>query len=139
MANHDDSDFEVNSTCNENDYDDMYDVFQQLLVKYSKLDTAHKKLKSDFKDLQSKFEKSLKEEEILKNKISILETKKKKLLNVLPVKVTCLIYVFWRNILKILWKIKTVKNLILRKIQIRPSMLIIIIRKIKLKELAGFG
>jgi len=139
MANHDDSDNEVSSTCNGNDYDDLYDAFQQLLVKSSKLDTAHRKLKYDFKDLQSKFEKSLKEEEILKNKISILETKKKKLLNVLPVKVTCLIYVFWRNILKILWKIKTVKNLILRKIQIRPSMLIIIIRKIKLKELAGFG
>jgi len=77
MANHDDSDFEVNSTCNENDYDDMYDVFQQLLVKYSKLDTAHKKLKSDFKDLQSKFEKSFKEEEFLKNKISILENEEK--------------------------------------------------------------
>jgi len=59
MANHDDSDSEVNSTCYENDYDDLYDAFQQLLVKCSKLDTAHKKLKSDFKDLQSKFKKSL--------------------------------------------------------------------------------
>jgi len=59
MANHDDSDSEVNSTCHENDYDDLYDAFQQLLIKSSKLDTAHKKLKSDFKDLQSKFEKSL--------------------------------------------------------------------------------
>ena len=73
MANHDDSDSEVNSTCIENDYDD----FQQLLVKSSKLDITHKKLKSDFKDLQSKFEKSLKKEEFLKNKISILENKEK--------------------------------------------------------------
>jgi len=75
MANHDDSDSEVNSTCHENDYDDLYDAFQQLLIKSSKLDTAHKKLKSDFKDLQSKFEKSLEEEEFLKNKISNLENK----------------------------------------------------------------
>ena len=59
MANHDDFDSEVNSTCIENDYDDLYDVVQQLLVKSSKLDTAHRKLKYDFKDLQSKFEKSL--------------------------------------------------------------------------------
>ena len=44
---------------NENDYDDLYDALQQLLVKSSKLDTAHRKLKSDFKDLQSKYEKSL--------------------------------------------------------------------------------
>jgi len=29
----------------------------------------------DFKELQSKFEKSLEEEEVLKNKISILENK----------------------------------------------------------------
>ena len=49
---------------------------QQLLHKSSKLDAAHKKLKYDFKELQSKFEKSLEEEEILKNKISILENKK---------------------------------------------------------------
>ena len=77
LANHDDFDSEVNSTCNENDYDDLYDAFQQLLVKSSKLDTAHRKLKSDFKDLQSTFEKYLEEEEILKNKISILENKEK--------------------------------------------------------------
>ena len=75
MANHDDSDSEVNYTYHENDYDDLYDVFQQLLIKSSKLDTAHKMLKSDFKDLQSKFEKSLEEEELLKNKISNLENK----------------------------------------------------------------
>jgi len=68
MTNHDDSNSEVNSTCNENDYDDMYDAFQQLLVKSSKLDTAHRKLKYDFKDLQRKFEKSLEEEKILENK-----------------------------------------------------------------------
>jgi len=68
MANHDDSDSEVSSTCNENDNNDLCDAFQQLLVKSSKLDTAHKKLKSNFKDLQSNFEKSLEEEEILKNK-----------------------------------------------------------------------
>jgi len=75
MANHDDFDSEVNSTCHKNDYDDLYDAFQQLLIKSSKLDIAHKKLKSDFKDLQSKFEKSLEEEELLKNKISNLENK----------------------------------------------------------------
>ena len=40
MANHDDSENKVNSTCHENNYD----AFQQLLIKYSKLDTAHKKL-----------------------------------------------------------------------------------------------
>ena len=72
MANHDDSNSEVNSTYYENDYDDLYDAFQQLLIKSSKLDTAYKKLKSDFKDLQSKFEKSLDEEAFLKSKISIL-------------------------------------------------------------------
>jgi len=76
IANHDSSDSEV-SSCGENDYDALYDAFQQLLVKSSKLDTAHRKLKCDFKDLQSKFEKSLEEEEILKNKISILENKEK--------------------------------------------------------------
>ena len=68
MANHDDSDSEVSSTCNENDYYDLYDAFQQLLVKSSKLDTAHRKLKSDFKDLQSKFEKSLLKKKIWKIK-----------------------------------------------------------------------
>ena len=46
-----------------------------MLFKSSKLDADHKKLKSDFKDLQSKFEKYLEEEEILKIKISILENK----------------------------------------------------------------
>jgi len=73
MVDHDVSDSEVSSTCNENDYDDLYDAFQQLLLKSSKLDTAHKKLKSEFKELQNKLEKSLEEEEILKNKISTLE------------------------------------------------------------------
>ena len=77
MANHDDSDSKVNSTCHENDYDDLYDAFQQLLIKSSKLDTTHKKLKFDFKDLQSKFEKSLEEEAFLKSKISTLENKEK--------------------------------------------------------------
>jgi len=75
IADHDSSDSEVNS-CGENDYDALYDAFQQLLFKSSKLDVAHKKLKFDFKELQSKFEKSLEEEEeVLKNKISILENK----------------------------------------------------------------
>ena len=96
MANHDDFDSEVNSTCHENDYDDLYDAFQQLLIKSSKLDTAHKKLKSDFKYLQSKFEKSLEEEEFLKSKISILENKEKETVEC----ASCLIYVFWKNILK---------------------------------------
>jgi len=44
-----------------------------------------------------------------------------------------------KNILKMLWKIKILKNPILRKIQIKTSMLIIIIIKIKLKELVEFG
>jgi len=65
MADHDVSDSEVSSTCNENDYDDLYDAFHQFLVKSSKL--------------QNKFEKSLKEEEILKNKISTLENKEKEI------------------------------------------------------------
>ena len=64
MADHDVFDSEVSSTCNENDYKDLYDAFQQLLFKYSKLDTAHKKLKSEFKELQNKLKKSLEEEEI---------------------------------------------------------------------------
>jgi len=57
-------DVKVGSTCNKNDYDydDLYDAFQQLLVKSSKSDTANKKLKFNFKELQSKFEKSLEEE-----------------------------------------------------------------------------
>ena len=75
IVDHDSSDSEV-SSYGENDYDALYDAFQQLLFKSSKLDVAHKKLKFDFKELQSKFEKSLEEEEILKNKISILENKK---------------------------------------------------------------
>jgi len=60
----------------------LYDAFQQLLHKSSKLDVAHKKSKTDFKDLQSKFEKSLEKEEILKNKISILENKETEILSV---------------------------------------------------------
>jgi len=79
MADHDVSNSEVSSTCNENDYGDLYDVFQQFLVKSSKLDIAHRKLKSEFKELQNKLEKSLKEEEILKNKISTLENKEKEI------------------------------------------------------------
>jgi len=38
----------------------------------------HRKLKSEYKTLQKKFEKSLEEDEILKNKISILENKETK-------------------------------------------------------------
>jgi len=71
MADHDVSDSEVSSTYNENDYDDLYDAFQQLLVKSSKLDTAHRKLKFEFKELQNKLEKSLEEEEILKIKFQL--------------------------------------------------------------------
>jgi len=73
------SDSEVSSTCNENDYDDLYDAFQQLLVKSCKLDTAYRKLKSEFKELQNKLEKSLSEEEILKNKMSTLENIEKEI------------------------------------------------------------
>jgi len=64
MADHDLFKSEVSSTYNENNYDDLCDAFQQLLVKSSKLDTAHRKLKSEFKELQNKLEKSLEEEEI---------------------------------------------------------------------------
>jgi len=49
MANNDHSDNEVKSSNNENDYDSLYYAFQELLAKSSKLDIAHKKLKSDFK------------------------------------------------------------------------------------------
>jgi len=59
MVDHDVFDSEVSSTCNENDYDDLYDAFQQLLVKSSKLNIAHRKLKSEFKELQNKLKKSL--------------------------------------------------------------------------------
>ena len=47
-----------------------------MLVKCSKLDTTHRKLKSKFKELQNTLEKSL-EEQVLKNKISILENNEK--------------------------------------------------------------
>jgi len=50
-----------------------------LLVKYSKLDTSHRKLKFEFTELQNNFEKSLEEEEIFKNKISTLENKEKEI------------------------------------------------------------
>jgi len=75
IDDHDSSDNEVSSCSNKDDYDSLYDAFQQLLHKSSKLDTTHKKLKPDFKDLQSKFKKYPEEEEILKYKISILENK----------------------------------------------------------------
>jgi len=45
--------------------------FQELLAKSSKLDITRKKLKSDFKELQDNLEKSLEEENVLKNKILI--------------------------------------------------------------------
>jgi len=53
MANNDNSDNEVSSSDNGNgnDYDSLYDASQELLAKSSKLDIAHKKLKSDFKGL----------------------------------------------------------------------------------------
>jgi len=51
MANNDLSNSEVSSFDNENDYDSLYDAFQELLAKSSKLDIAHKKLKGDFKEL----------------------------------------------------------------------------------------
>jgi len=75
MANNDLSDSEVSSSNNKNDYDSLYDAFQELLAKSSKLDTAHKKLKGDFKELQSNLEKSLEEEKVLKDKILILESR----------------------------------------------------------------
>ena len=77
MANNDNSDNEVSSSDNGNgnDYDSLYDASQELLAKSSKLDIAHKKLKSDFKGLQRNFEKSLEEENALKNKILSLENR----------------------------------------------------------------
>ena len=50
-------------------------LFQELLAKSSKLDIAHKKLKKDFKELQDNLEKSLEEENVLKNKILSLENR----------------------------------------------------------------
>jgi len=73
MANSDHSDSEVSSSDNENDYDSLYDAFQELLAKSNKLDIAHKKLKKDFKELQDNLEKSLEEENVLKNKILSLK------------------------------------------------------------------
>jgi len=96
IADHDSSDSEVSSYSNDNDYDSLYDAFQQLLYKSSKLDVAHKKIKSDFKDLQSKFEKSLEEEEVLKNKISILENKETEIIEC----ASCKSYMFDLNILE---------------------------------------
>jgi len=66
MVDHDLSNIDVSSTCDENDYDDLYDAFQQLLVKSHKLDTTHKKLKYDFKELQSKFKNFLEKRRNLK-------------------------------------------------------------------------
>jgi len=60
IADHDSSDNEVSSCSNDNDYDYLYDAFQQLLHKSSKLDVPHKKLKSHFKDLQSNLKNLLK-------------------------------------------------------------------------------
>ena len=94
IADHDSSDSEVTS-CGENDYDALYDAFQQFLFKSSKLDVAHKKLKFDFKELQSKFEKSLEEEEVLKNKISIVENKESEIIEC----ASCKSYMFDLNIL----------------------------------------
>jgi len=67
-----------------------------LLFKSSKLDVAHKKLKFEFKELQSKFEKSLEEEEVLKNKISILENKETEIIKC----ASCKSYMFDLNILE---------------------------------------
>jgi len=75
MANNDHSDSEVSSSDNENDYDSLYDAFQELLAKSSKLYIAHKKLKKDFKELQDNLEKSLEEENVLKHKILSLENR----------------------------------------------------------------
>jgi len=66
----DSSNSEVSSNCIENDYDAIYDAFQQFLFKSSKLNVTHKKLKYDFKELQTKFEKSLEEEKVLKKKFN---------------------------------------------------------------------
>jgi len=43
MANHESSDNGVRSSSNDNDYNSLYDAFQQLLCKSSKLDVALKK------------------------------------------------------------------------------------------------
>jgi len=59
MANNESSRSQISVSGYNNDYDDLYDAFQQLLHKSSKLDVAHKKIKNDFKDIQNKFEKSL--------------------------------------------------------------------------------
>jgi len=75
MVNNDLSNSEVSSSDNENDHDSLYDAFQELLAKSSKLDIAHKKLKGDFKELQSNLEKSIEEEKVLKDKILILENR----------------------------------------------------------------
>ena len=91
IVDHDSSDSEV-SSYGENDYDALYDAFQQLLFKSSKLDVAHKKLKFDFKELQNKFERSLEEKEVLRKiKFQFKKIKRLKLLNVHLVKVICLI------------------------------------------------
>ena len=100
------------------------------------MDTAHKKLKYDFKDLQCKFEKSLEKEEFLKNKISILEKENVEC-------ASCKSYMFdiciLEKHLEDALENKNCEKFDLRKTQIRPSMLIIISLKIKLKELVEFG
>jgi len=86
-----------NSFSETNDYDELLYAFQELYVKYEKLYSLHRKLKSKYKTLKNKFEKSFEEEEILKNKISILKIKRLKMLNVHLAKVICLILTFLKK------------------------------------------
>jgi len=73
MVDHKSSGSQVSVNNNNENYDELYNAFQELYYESEKLNFAHSKLKLEYKSLQKNFEKSLEEEEILKSKISILE------------------------------------------------------------------
>ena len=117
MANNDHSNSEVSSSDNENenDHDSLYNAFQELLAKSSKLDIAHKKLKSDFKELQSNFEKSLEEENALKNKILSLENREIETIECASCKSYMFDLMILENQLKDVLENKSFENMFLRK------------------------
>jgi len=104
-----------NSFSETNDYDELLYAFQELYVESEKLNSLHRKFKSEYKTLRKKFEKSLEEEENLKSKISIFEDGRNAFVECESCKENDLKIANLEKSIITATKIKIVKNPILKK------------------------
>jgi len=73
MANNDSSRRNVSVCSDDENYDELYNAFQELFYELESMFVAYSKLKYEYKALQKNFETSLEEVETLNRKFSILK------------------------------------------------------------------